>query len=180
VFDSISPAYTRETSRGQLTRSLGTLFATYLCTPYFQRLGAFAISPRPSVDGFPVLRLLCPIRLFVRALAFRWGLPCLLPTRLDIPHEVSRVRCGRLKRNGLGGVLLAAPSALCGSPVCLQGRTGEPGVPWHDKSLLWPLLLPRFSTFGRDWLTSQTRYVRGVVPRGAMHASSDSPYHSSA
>jgi hypothetical protein len=28
------------------------------------------------------------------------------------------------KRHAVGGVFLAAPSALCGSPVCLQGRTG--------------------------------------------------------
>jgi hypothetical protein len=124
VFHPISPTFPGSPSREQLARSLGTLFATYLCTPYFPRLGAFAVSPHPGVRGFPTLRLLCPIRLFVRALAFRWGLPCLLPTRLDIPHKVSRVRCRRLKRNGLGGVLLAAPSALCGSPVCLQGKSG--------------------------------------------------------
>ena len=53
-------------------------------------------------------------------------------------------------------------------------------MPWHWKPLLWPLLLPRFSNFGWDWLTSQTRSVRGVVPRRAMHASGDSPCHSSA
>ena len=58
---------------------------------------------------FRTCRLLCPIRLSVRALAFRWGLPYLLPTRLNIPHEVSRVRHGSLKRNEVGGVLLAAP-----------------------------------------------------------------------
>ena len=51
----------------------------------FRRLGAFAMSPHPRVDSFPVLRLLCPIRLFLRALAFRWGLPYLLPARLHIP-----------------------------------------------------------------------------------------------
>jgi hypothetical protein len=167
-------------TREQLARSLGTLFATSLCTPYFQRRGACAMGIIPRVDGVTVRRLLCPIRLCVRAVAFRWGLPCLLPTRLDIPHEVSRVRCRRLKRNGFGGVLLAAPSALCGSPVCLQGRSGCPGVPWQCPPLLWPLLLPRFSNFGRAWLTSQTRDVRGVVPRRAMHAASDSPCHSSA
>ena len=77
-------------------------------------------------------------------------------------------------------MFLAAPSALCGSPVCLQGRTGGPGVPWHGTPLLWPLLLPRFGNFGWDWLTSQTRSVRGVVPRRALHASRDSPCHSSA
>src|SRR5262245_18426091 len=58
--------------------------------PSSHRLGAFAISPHPGVPSFPGLRLLCPIRLFVKALAFRWGLPCLLSTRLHIPHEVSR------------------------------------------------------------------------------------------
>jgi hypothetical protein len=31
-----------------------------------------------------------------------------------------------------------------------------------------------------DWLTSQTRSVRGVVPRRALHASRDAPCHSSA
>ena len=48
------------------------------------------------------------------------------------------------------------------------------------ETILWPLLLPRFSNFGWDWLTSQTRSVRGVVPRRAMHASRDAPCHSSA
>jgi len=31
--------------------------------PSFQRLGAFAFSPRPGVPSFPGLRLLCPILL---------------------------------------------------------------------------------------------------------------------
>jgi hypothetical protein len=92
--------------------------------PALPRLGAFAVGTTPRVDGVTVLRLLCPIRLSLRALAFRWGLPCLLPTRLDIPQGVSRVQHGGLKRNDVGGVLLAAPSALCGSPVGIQGRSG--------------------------------------------------------
>jgi hypothetical protein len=83
----------------------------------------------PRVDGVTVFRLLRPIRLSVKALAFREGLPYLLPTRLDIPHEVSRVPHRRLKRNEVGGVFLLTPSALCGFPVSLQGRTGLPGVP---------------------------------------------------
>jgi hypothetical protein len=92
--------------------------------PSSQRLGAFAISPYPGVHGFPVLRLLCPIRLFLGASAFRWGLPCLLPTRLDIPQEVSRVRHARLEQNDVGGVLLDAPSTLCGSPALIEGMAG--------------------------------------------------------
>ena len=122
MFDPISPTFPRRRAREQLARSLGTLFATYLCTPYFPRLGAFAISPRPGVPSFPGLRLLCPCRLFLRALAFRWGLPYLLPARLPIPQEVSRVHYGGLKQDGLGGALSTVPSTLCGSPDGAWGR----------------------------------------------------------
>jgi hypothetical protein len=118
VFNPISPTCPH-TTRAQLARSLGTLFATYLCTPYFLRLGAFAISPYPGVDGFPVLRLLCPIRLLMKSLEFRWALACLLPTLLSILHEVSRVPTVGLKQDDLGGVFLGTPSALCGSSVIM-------------------------------------------------------------
>ena len=50
--------------------------------------------------------------------------PFLLSTSLHILRDASRVQHGRLKRNDVGGVLLAAPSALCGSPVNIQGRSG--------------------------------------------------------
>ena len=83
------------------------------------RLGAFAISPHPGVDGFPVLRLLCPIRLLMKSLEFRWALACLLPTLLSILHEVSRVPTVGLKQDDLGSVFLGAPSALCGSSVIM-------------------------------------------------------------
>jgi hypothetical protein len=36
----------------------------------FRRLGAFAFSPRPGVDSFPVFRLLCPNRLLMRHWSF--------------------------------------------------------------------------------------------------------------
>jgi hypothetical protein len=88
--------------------------------PSSQRLGAFAISPHPGVPSFPGLRLLCPIRLFLRALAFRWGLPCLLPTRLPLPQEVSRVHHGRLKRNDVGGVFLSLPRPRFAAPQALH------------------------------------------------------------
>ena len=89
--------------------------------PSFQRLGAFAFSPHPGVPSFPGLRLLCPIRLLLRALAFRWGLPSLLPAHLHIPQEVSRVPYGGRKQDGLGGALSTVPSTLCGSPVTVEG-----------------------------------------------------------
>src|SRR6266581_1811816 len=54
--------------------------------------------------------------------AFGAGLPCLLPTLLHIPFRLSRVQNGGLKQDDVGGVLLAAPSALCGSPVPAQGK----------------------------------------------------------
>ena len=82
--------------------------------PSFQRLGAFAVSSHPGVRGFPTLGLLCPIRLFLRALAFRWGLPYLLPARLHIPQEVSRVHYRGLQQDDLGGALSTVPSALTG------------------------------------------------------------------
>jgi hypothetical protein len=61
MFDPISPTYPRPMARAQLARSLGTLFATDLCTPYCPRLGAFAFSPPPGVRGSPTFRLLRPI-----------------------------------------------------------------------------------------------------------------------
>jgi hypothetical protein len=54
--------------------------------------------------------------------AFGAGLPYLLPTLLVIPFRLSRVQHGGLKQDEVGGVLLAAPSALCGSPVPAQGK----------------------------------------------------------
>jgi hypothetical protein len=88
--------------------------------PSSHRLGAFAIRPRPSVPSFPGLRLLCPFRLFSKALAFRWGLPCLLPTRLDIPQAVSRVQYGRLQQNAGGGVFLSLPRPRFAAPQSLD------------------------------------------------------------
>src|SRR5229473_1247001 len=57
---------------------------------------------------------------------FGTGLPCLLPTLLAIPCRLSRVQNGGLKQDAVGGVLLAAPSALCGSPVPAQGKLRIP------------------------------------------------------
>src|SRR5262249_49342223 len=78
--------------------------------------------PPSCFTAQPTRRLLCPCRLFLRALAFRWGLPSLLPARLPIPQEVSRVPYGGLKQDGLGGALSTVPSALCGSPDGAWGR----------------------------------------------------------
>ena len=103
---------------GQLARSLGTFVPDFLkarglrhqSSSWWRRLSRPPTTtphpPRPEASGF------------------RWGLSSLRPTPLRILQEASRVRHGRLQQHDGGGVLLAAPSALCGSPVCLQGRAG--------------------------------------------------------
>src|SRR5215510_13641718 len=58
-----------------------------------------------------------------KSLRGTFALP-LLPISLHIPEEASRVPQEGLQQHALGGVLLAAPSALCGSPVLTQGRSG--------------------------------------------------------
>jgi hypothetical protein len=149
----------------------------------FRRLGAFAMGKIPRVDSFPVLRLLCPIRLSPRASSFRETFPShYFPTALRIPRGVSRVHRGGLKRDEVGGVLLCVPSALCGSP----------GLPEDTQVDLCPLLrccvcpphrslLPdETPSFRFSWLTSQVRSVRGSFARRTKHASGDSPYHLSA
>ena len=48
---------------------------------------------------------------------FGSGLPYLLPPSFTSLTRLSRVHNRGLKQDGLGGVLLSVPSALCGSPV---------------------------------------------------------------
>jgi hypothetical protein len=134
--------------------------------PSAHRRGAFAVSPHPGVHGFPVRRLLCPIRLCMRALAFRWGLPSLL---LHSPYHPSRrLPCSPWKTQTARDrwrVSLLAPSALCGSPVCgqrvsrLTAATAVP-VSGGQRSLLTALV----SACRFDWLTCETREVRASVP----------------
>ena len=124
--------------------------------PSSHRLGAFALSPHPGVHGFPVRRLLCPIRLFLRALAFRWGLPSLLPTRLHIPHEASRVRPGRLKQNETGGVFISLPHPLSAAPQSLD--RGENRLTSATSTTVsgghGSLLAALVSAVWLDWLTA--------------------------
>ena len=64
----ISPAYTEYTVDSLRVRWVPLLLS-------FRRLGAFAIRPHPGVHSFPVLRLLCPIRLSPQASRFRATFP---------------------------------------------------------------------------------------------------------
>src|SRR5712664_3336606 len=82
------------------------VFSTFLCraftAQYLYTLRCNHIPPS-CFTAQPTLGLLWPIRLFLRALAFRWGLPYLLPARLPIPPEVSRVHYRGLKQDDVGG-----------------------------------------------------------------------------
>jgi hypothetical protein len=89
--------------------------------PSSQRRGAFALSPHPGVHGFPVRRLLCPIRPSPRASSMRETFPSHdFPTALGIPREVSRVPHRRLKQNDGGGVLLSLPHPRVAAPQSLD------------------------------------------------------------
>src|SRR5262249_16686847 len=88
------------------------------------------------------------------ASGFRWGLPCLLPTPLRILQEASRVRCGRLKRHDVGGVLLAFPIRALRLPSLPPGYVRLTWSAFAMPPLLWPLLVSRSLTFGCDWLAS--------------------------
>ena len=153
VLHPLSPAY--PPIRVQLARSLGTWFAVYSLDFFFPKARGLRhgeCSPcgrryrPPTTTPHPPL---------LSGIGISSGVsPFLLSTSLRILREASRVRCVRLKRNDVGGVFLAAPSALCGFPVCLQGTSGLPVVSWQCRTLLWPLLLPRSNNFGLDWLAS--------------------------
>ena len=155
MFDSISPAYTRKklswtayAFAGYFVRRL----PLYSVLPKARGLRHGAYSPCVRLSRTPTTTPHPPLLEGI-GISSRVS-PFLLSTSLAILQEASRVRCGRLKRNDVGGVFLAAPSALCGSPVNIQGKTGLPVLPWQCRALLWPLLLPRFNIFGLDWLAS--------------------------
>ena len=97
----------------QLARSLSHWRSSTLSLRAFAMYGAFLHSDSSALSD-------C-----LQGLGVSLGLsPFLLSTLLRIPFRLSRVRCRRLRRHGLGGVLLAAPSVLYGSPVTIQGRSG--------------------------------------------------------
>ena len=112
--------------------------------------------------------------------SFVWVSPCLLSTLLAIPCRLSRVHGRGLKQNAVGGVLPNAPSTLCGFPTVTQGSAGLPvslrACRTCTCSRSYFQACPAWFRF--SWLTYQARYVRVQVPRRAMHASCESPWHS--
>jgi hypothetical protein len=95
----------------QLARSLSTV---YRFPPLFLRAFAMYVA-FPHADSY------APSACLQGLGRFGAGLPCLLSPVLGIPGRLSRVHKVGLRQNGLGGVLLTAPSPLWGSPVFLQG-----------------------------------------------------------
>jgi hypothetical protein len=151
--------------------------------PSSHRLGAFAISPHPGVHGFPVLRLLCPFRFSMRALAFRWGLPSLLthspshPSR-SLPCSTWKTQTERDRWR----VHLLAPSALCGSPIFGQ-RVEQVDLCHLCHRLRWTWVPTRSARvcFLARLADSIDKVCQGQrSTEGLYHASGDSPYRSSA
>jgi len=64
-----------------------------------------------------------------------------------------------------------ASSALCGSPVVAQGRTGLPVPPSAKRDGDFALASSQRVLVVFDWQTSQARYVWVFIPRKARHAS---------
>jgi hypothetical protein len=110
--------------RGQLARALGTL------APVFPPARGLRHHSSSWVSRLPGLSLLCPIPLSPLAGRWRKTFPShSFPPALGSPRGVSRVPPARLAQPEGGGVLLLAPSALCGSPALvlpLPARVGWP------------------------------------------------------
>ena len=148
---SISPA-PRSLHCGQLCA-----FAGYLCT---------VSRPSPSGPSPSVLILVCPAFLGADSYApfdclqglgaFGPGLPSLLPTLLPIPCRLSRVQNGGRRQDAGGGVLRAAPSALCGSPAPAQGKQVCLCLLPHGRRNIHvsDLTSQQALGFGLDWLAS--------------------------
>ena len=94
--------------------------------PELPRLGAFAMGPHPRVDGFPVRRLLRPIRHLPGTLAFRPGSPpsyCLLAFAFLGRFPVFSLE----DSNGTLQVACSSPCpfrALRLPSLCTEGKTG--------------------------------------------------------
>ena len=164
AFLRISPASTAFTVDSVRVRWLPVLQS-------FHRRGAFAMGAHPRVHGFPVRRLLCPIRRSPGASRFRKTFPSHdFPTALDLSRGVSRVPYGRLQQHEGGGVFLSLPLPLVAAPQSLdRGENRVTSVTLAPVSgWPWSLLSPLVYDCRLAWLTEQTRAVRGSLPRRAL------------
>jgi hypothetical protein len=152
--------------------------------PASHRRGAFAIRPHPGVHGFPVRRLLCPIRLSPEASHCREAFPPhSFPPALRILRGASRVPHGRLRQNAVGGVFISLPHPLLAAPQALD--SGENRLPSVPGALPWGMTLVLthsarvcFPARLADLLDQGGQGQRETV--GLDHASGDAPGRSSA
>ena len=120
----ISPA-PRYILRGQLARSLGTF------VPIFPKARGLRRQSSSWCTWLSYARTTMPHPTLPEGLGVSLGSPYLLPARLHILQEVSRVPYGGLKQDDLGGALSTVPSALCGSPDGAWGRSRFPHALFH-------------------------------------------------
>jgi hypothetical protein len=88
----------------------------------FRRLGAFALGQMPRVHGFPVRRLLRPLRHFLRHWSFvRVSLTYFPPSFASsesFPCSTCKTQTDRVR-----WCVPIVPSTLCGFPASAQGRS---------------------------------------------------------
>ena len=116
AFLPISPA-PQAFTRGQLARSLGTF------GPVFPQARGLRLQSSSWCTRLSRAPTTMPLPTSQEGIGFSYGSRLPTSTCLGILPEVSRVHTVGLKRDDVGGVLLDAPSALCGSRDCVQGKT---------------------------------------------------------
>ena len=123
----ISPA-PRYFPRVQRARSLGTFVPVFpkardLCLQFLS--WCTRLSRAQTTTSLPPLLLHLCSRLGHRPFGERSPLSY-FPSTFASLEELPVSAQMRLKRDTLGGVFLGAPSALCGSPMLTQGKSGLP------------------------------------------------------
>ena len=103
--------------RGQLARSLGTF------VPIFPKARGLRLQSSSWCTWLSHAPTPMPHPTPQEGIGISYGSRLPTSTCLGILPEVSRVHTVGRKRDDVGGVFLDAPSALCGSRDCLQGRT---------------------------------------------------------
>ena len=138
AFLRISPA-PQASTRGQLARSLGTFAPVFpkargLRLPFSSWCAQLSWAPTTMPHPTPVRTSGISLGSRLLTLHCPWH-----------SSQGSRVHNEGLERNGLGGVLLNAPSPLWGSPVFLQGRVRLTWSPMrsHPMEEAWVPALPQ-------------------------------------
>ena len=97
-------------------------FAKYLCFGSFPKARGLRLQSTSWRTRLSRALTTIPLPTPQRGIGFSFGSRLPTSTSLFILLGVSRVLTVRLIRDDVGGVFLLAPSALCGSRECSQGR----------------------------------------------------------